>query len=91
MTGSLVFQSIGAGNRLSSFLGCKVKVSATCLATDSAERKASQKLAKELAVERERSATLEKRSSELFEQVSSYQSSLDESRMQLEALDKRFA
>jgi len=50
-----------------------------------------QKLAKELAVERERSATLEKRSSELFEQVSSLQSSVDETRMQLEALDKRFA
>ncbi|VYS52449.1 unnamed protein product [Arabidopsis thaliana] len=84
-------QSIGAGNRFSSFLGCKAKVSATRLATESAEREASQKLAKELTVERERSATLEKRSSELFEQVSSIQSFLDETRMQLEALDKRFA
>ncbi|VYS68218.1 unnamed protein product [Arabidopsis thaliana] len=84
-------QSIGAGNRLSSFLGCKAKVSAIRLATESAEREALQKLAKELTVERERSATLEKRSSELFEQVSSIQSFLDETRMQLEALDKRFA
>ncbi|KAG7640891.1 hypothetical protein ISN44_As02g009310 [Arabidopsis suecica] len=87
-----------SGKPVFSFLGCKAKVSATRLATESAEREASQKLAKELTVERERSATLEKRSatlekrsSELFKQVSSIQSSLDETRMQLEALDKRFA